>query len=555
MAGLALGLLGLLASQGSDPYSASAPLAIRGVTPEAATPRLGEPTNLRLDLSARYTNPYDPALIRVDARVETPSGKSYLHPAYLTRDFSPTTAKKEPPYWNLRLTLNEPGLHRITVTATDVTGTVVAKTIALTPVEGNPLGFVRVSERDHRYFETDRGLAYWPIGTNGPLPPDAPGINLVRIPLDLESPGVGYGRFSPESAWELDARLSALRSRGQRALITLYSGTSLLDGPGGSWATSGLNRRNGGPLDYPTDFWNSPAVEKGTAALLRYVVARYSADPAVFAWELWDEVDRVSDFARDRARAWHSRTAATLRSLDSFYRHPITTSVANPAGVKELELLPELDFLQTHANADDPVGPVVVQGSRKGGWGKPHLPSRIGYGEGTDVRSVGTRDPMWAALATLSCGASIPAIQPNPGDLPSISAPLGRFVQGIDFPREAFRPTRPTFGYLYPAGSKAPPGLNSWAIVGERTVVIWMRNSLGILSRLRKGLEEGTVPPTFCRLEGLASGTYDVQLWDTTKTEPASVLTRTVPVSGVLTIPLPAIGHDLAVKAILRENK
>ena len=70
--------------------------------------------------------------------------------------------------------------------------------------------------------------------------------------------------------------------------------------------------------------------------------------------------------------------AAALRALDP-WGHPVATSFSNPAGVKEIDLLGELDFLQTHAYIPgDVVNPVAIQQSRKGGWGKPHLLGEIG---------------------------------------------------------------------------------------------------------------------------------------------------------------------------------
>src|SRR5699024_8773417 len=139
--------------------------------------------------------------------------------------------------------------------------------------------------------------------------------------------------------------------------------------------------------------------------------ARYGADPGVFAWELWNEADLTREFPVPAARAWHAKIATALRALDP-YAHPIATSFSNPAGVTEIDLLGELDFLQTHAYIpSDVVNPVAVQQSRKGGWGKPHLAAEIGADSRgpnpKDTRGYEVHDPMWAAIGTASSGSAM----------------------------------------------------------------------------------------------------------------------------------------------------
>lgn len=491
MPGVLLGLAALsLTAQGTRPtaHARNESLAIRSVAPPAEAPRLWSPAELRIDLAATYANPFDPAQVRIDAKIETPSGRSYVQPGFFAQSFSRgTQGEKETltpegdAYWALRFTATEPGEHKITVTAQDRSGTTTAKTLALSalpPASASPVsGFLGVSRADRRYFETTLGKAFWPVGTNlawggeaGTRDYDkwlpkysAQGVNLVRLWLSpawstfgLERKDLGYGVFDLGNAWRLDYVLNEARSRGIRAQLCLESYNVLRDKDASNfWEEGPHNRRNGGPLDYPGQYWTDPTAEKVALAKMRYVVARYGSDPAVFAWEFWNEADLTRDFPIPAARSWHAKMATALRALDP-YGHLITTSFSAPAGVKEIDLLGELDFLQTHAYVtEDIVNPVAVQQSRKGGWGKPHLLGEVGadYRGPTakDLRGYEVHDPLWAAIGTASSGSSMAwwwDTGTDPKGWYPLYGALSRFVEGIDFPREGFRQTRPGFGYL-----------------------------------------------------------------------------------------------------------
>ncbi|RYG85894.1 hypothetical protein EON77_04725 [bacterium] len=133
----------------------------------------------------------------------------------------------------------------------------------------------------------------------------------------------------------------------------------------------------------------------------------------------------------------------------------------------------------------------------------------------------------------------------------SLEIPAGRHTirvenTGRDWMRASFR--------FRGALVQKTPALDAWAAVGEKTIVLWARNSGRPFARLMAEGESagGTIPPTYAKLAGLASGTYDVTLWDTWEGKPIRTLERNVGLDGILTVALPAITHDLAVKAVLR---
>lgn len=104
------------------------------------------------------------------------------------------------------------------------------------------------------------------------------------------------------------------------------------------------------------------------------------------------------------------------------------------------------------------------------------------------------------------------------------------------------------------SGGDRPP-LNGWAIVGNRTALGWVRVEGRTWPRVALFKRPPTAsPPSVMRLNGLASGTYSVVLWDTWKGALEKNLSIKVGLDGVARIPLPAIDDDLGVKLMWRSR-
>ena len=114
-----------------------------------------------------------------------------------------------------------------------------------------------------------------------------------------------------------------------------------------SWEDGVFNIANGGILHSPAEFWQSPEMDRFYVEKLRYLVARYSGDPTVFAWEFWNEIDISRDMPLDLAKEWHQRMGKQLQKTDP-YHHLITTSFGNSMGIKDIDYLSEMDYTQTH---------------------------------------------------------------------------------------------------------------------------------------------------------------------------------------------------------------
>jgi hypothetical protein len=189
--------------------------------------------------------------------------------------------------------------------------------------------FVRVSPRDPRYFELSDGSPYIPIGLNLIHPPGSgmPGMerwlrllsenhgNYARIWLsdpffDIEH--VRSGQYDEDKAKRIDVLLAAARKHDIRLKLCLEHFRHFGNG-GPSWNAKPLHlRSNGGPADNVADFFDGQASREQFKRKLAWYAHRYGDDPAVFGWELWNEVDCV---AGGDYLAWSEVMLAELHRL------------------------------------------------------------------------------------------------------------------------------------------------------------------------------------------------------------------------------------------------
>ncbi|MCC7492851.1 MAG: DUF5060 domain-containing protein [Fimbriimonadaceae bacterium] len=462
-------------------FKQAAPLAIRGVQlsrPEV--PRYAR-LELRLDLTATYDNPFDPAEINVQGEFRGPGGELLRVPGFLYQPCARQLVGGEqitpsgPPEWRLRFAPPTVGAWQYALTATDRSGTVSGPRGQFTCTASPAPGFVRISRDDPRYFAFDNGAPYFAIGANVCWPGSRgtfdyddwfpayarAGGNYARLwigPFDaftLERQAQegredsGLGRYDQRNAWRLDYVLELAEQQGLYLMFCAESFNALRSRPPyHTWQTYPYNAALGGPLAEPQQFFTDPAARRWFQNRLRYLVARYGYSPHVMSWEYWNEVDIIDRYVSAEVTAWHQEVSRYVRALDP-WKHLQTTSYANSAADPAVDGLPEMDYTQTHNyGARDTAVTLTQWARRKRAFDKPHYVGEFGLdagGAGADRDPGGDslHDGLWATLAAGDAGVGMLwwwDSYIHPKNLYGEYAAIQRFVAGIDFGRAGLQP-------------------------------------------------------------------------------------------------------------------
>lgn len=251
-------------------------------------------------------------------------------------------------------------------------------------------GTVTVSARHPRYFATAAGDAagagqtFIPIGLNLCFPrfarDEKTGLKQYEIWLDALARNGGNfarvwlghpffnvepvraGAFDEAIARRLDAVLAMAQERGIRLKLTLEHFRSIqlrteaeLFAGAASFARPVYSSGQGGYALSMRDFLDSPQCRLRYTEKLHWLAGRYAGHPAVFGWELWNEMDAV-DAPEQSWLGWSADMLATLRrrmpekllmqSLGSYDSEVITPRYAAYAR------LPQADLVQVHRYLD-----------------------------------------------------------------------------------------------------------------------------------------------------------------------------------------------------------
>ncbi|MCP4645464.1 MAG: cellulase family glycosylhydrolase, partial [bacterium] len=474
----------------SGTLAMSRPLAVRAVTADRTELPAYERVTLTVDLTATYRNPYDSDQICVDATVQPSEGDAWHVPGFLYQECARTLVDNVEhieasgtPGWRVRLSFKKPGQYSVTVVATDQSGSVTSEPLSLTATAANAPGMVRRHPRDHRYLVTDRGETLFLSGANvcwgdrrGTFSYDEwlpqyakAGCNFFRVWLSpgwttfaMNSADAGYDEIDLGSAWRLDHVLESAEQLDLRVLLCVDSFNILRSNKRGfgQWEDSYYVKTNGGPLDNPREYFTDTKMLKAYRDRLRYLVARYGYSPNVFAWEFWNEVDIIDDYDSDAVTAWHRDMARYLRSVDP-WNHLIGTSHAGPAGDPQLDVIPELDFVQTHHySATDMARDLHNDRLLKAAaQDRPHFHGEFGIchdGQRTaemDPQAVHFRNALYASAGQLQAGTPMTwwwDTYVHPYDLYTVLGAFNRWIEGYDFVAQESQPVRATI--LLPEG-------------------------------------------------------------------------------------------------------
>jgi hypothetical protein len=381
-----------------------------------------ETLTVRFELNRQVDNPFDPEKIDVTCTVKTPSGKTLEHAGFWYQDYDRAERFEDDdlrpmgrPEWRVRITPREAGEHTYSLCVkfpNEEPLQLPARPFVALPSEGK--GFIRVSERDRRFLEFETDKFFYPIGHNVSTPVDircwreifkqdppagrglrmyenvfdkmqAHRENTVEVWMASWWVGIewtsrwrnyyGAGRYSLQNAWKLDSLLDMARQRGIYVHLVLDNHGKFSQWCDWEWDNNPYNSKSpgdNGVVPTAEQSFSDPTARKWHRNKLRYIAARWGADPAILGWELVSEYDLVGGLhnqdkiKRERypigfhcsptLQNWAREMIGHLRQCD-VYDHPVTNHYATDYRLVDeqlaRELTPEgkplLDYVATDA--------------------------------------------------------------------------------------------------------------------------------------------------------------------------------------------------------------
>ena len=578
---------------GAPVETATAPAALPTPTANAAQVAEYQKFELTWPVDQVYQNPYDPAVVQVEGHFLSPTGQPVAVPGFFYEGFtrSKTAEGYERltptggPQWKVRFAPHEAGKWRYYVQVRDALGT--RKSAEGTFTAGaptHPEGLVRVSKRDPHYFEWENGDNLYPFAINMrdggdqaeaqagtydfdhffPLFHQA-GITVVRTWMCAWWAGIEWsqkyhsrfgdlGRYSQYNAWRLDYAADLAEQNDLYLEITLGShGQLRQDKYDQEWEYNPYAVENGGFLPAPFMFFTSERAKADVKQRYRYIAARWGYSRNLFSWDLWNEIDLSEGYNPVQVAAWHQEMARYLRQVDQ-QPHLIVSHIALYWGSgEELWNLPEIDYIQSDSywgkTRDEDMNKSFA---KRVGYNKPFI--FIEYGPQTAGLDALAPNVLQAKmLQEFRSGMWVSAMMPwsAPGGfwyqkeweryrLADYMKGLQAFLGGEDRRGKGYQ--------MVPVALTPDKPLRVQAMQNADSAKLYVFNWDGLGQRDNSGTGVAGVT---ARLDKLKPGNYTVEFWDPIagKVQATQPATST---DGSLTIPLPPVVGDLAIKVLPR---
>lgn len=309
-------------------------------------------------------------------------------------------------------------------------------------------GIVRVSKSDPTRFAGEDGAAVYPVGCNvawqnGSEPTIGEqlatlaksGVNWSRIWANhwdgknpywkVDAEPVKDGWMYPGVLDKWDGIYAAAEKSGVRFQMVLFHHGPWSVDVNSNWGENPWNVKNGGFLKEPREFFTNGKAVQLSKNWVRYAIARWGSSPAVFAWELFNEVEWTQPPRQDKdwgpVVAWHNMMADYIRSLDA-NKHMVTTSSA----MDEPALWEKMDYYQPHGY------PTNVGAMMRGAKVPTDKPMFFGeFGASGPSQDGALRDGLWASALAGHSGAACFWYWDKVGSSPEYQAEYKKFTDTI----------------------------------------------------------------------------------------------------------------------------
>jgi cellulase (glycosyl hydrolase family 5)/uncharacterized protein DUF5060 len=564
----------------SNRLSASAPELL------TANPLCWRKTEFRVEATGTYVTPFDADQIALDAEIRSPAGQVFLVPAFFYQDFDLRTEKSDEhetfvgghDEWRIRFTPQEAGKYSIRIRARDHSGEVTSASTQFSVGPGVDHGFIRVSERDHHYFEFADGTPYFAVGENmvhGSL------ANYKRWITKLAANGGNYsrlwmgypegleigpaGEYRLDIAWKFDKIIDLSEEFGiyQKICIDYIRNISPRGEPRKTFdpENNAYSISNGGPCKEMRDFFALPEARRMFKNRLRYLAARWGYSTHIMAWELWNEIGSADQRAvRDHTLVvdWNREMCRYMKSVDP--HHMTTNSLSSTEIWPEMWELPENQFAQMHGyyyfseemkrDAKDMAAFLTKWLGQISGYNKPYLFAEFGVvpdkpgNEGLwdkDPQGVHLHNGLWAPLADGAAGTGMIWWWHNyvdPKNLYFQFRPVAEFTKGIPWTSEGFQKADL---------DASNENLRASGLSGKHLTLLWLQNRQYTWWNVVQGERISPVADSVVTVKQASPGAYQLEYFDTWE---GKVTKKSVVRNGQngLQVPVPVIERDIAIK-------
>lgn len=551
------------------------------ITPLAETVGQYEKFELVIAHDIGYSNPYDPNDIRLDAEFEAPNGDilrtaGFFYRDYLQAETNPDILIAQDASWRVRFAPTQTGAwrYRVMITTPNTTITSDWANFEVTPSDSK--GFIRIDERNRRYFAFDNGDPYFPIGQNMGWAVENPianyqlwlnemqtvGANFIRVWMaswgfGIEWLDTGLGNYDnrQDRAFQLDKVIELAEARDIYIMLALLNHGAFSETVNAEWDNNPYNSANGGMLDNPVEFGTNPDARRLWLQRLRYIVARWGYSTSIMSWEWWNEVNWTPLADETILSAWMAEGNAYLAEYDP-YDHLITHSGSQ---VNHTTVWADLDFTQQHLyemrNLPREFASEIPQ------WltqypDKPFLMGEFGSPAEIDADGLLIHLGLWSAPMNGASGTGMTwwwDTYIHPQNLYYHFGGIASFFADEDMGSHIWATTSAS---LSDDGDAKVYGLQTndrallWVVSDDYSPSFMDRQ---YRTNLRNNIENPlaigfpVISGLSITLPNLTDGTYEVEIWDTFTGTILNSQTITASADG-LVVPLPDFDRDLALK-------
>ncbi|MEN3013104.1 MAG: DUF5060 domain-containing protein [Endomicrobiia bacterium] len=513
---------------------------INTVLPEKNRVGKYEKFELVVEISATYTNPYDPHQVDLSCVFFSPSNKEW-------RIFGFYDGTK----WKIRFTPNETGVWSYRVFLKDQTGQTESNLLSFECMESDSHGWIKVAP-NKRYLMYDDNTPFYGVGfcrawNSLSVPFETLkefGVNMILIWVGppwvgmIENTSKGIGIYDQQICYTIENYIQQAEKNNIHIILCLWPHDALRI-PGQPWPSGNWAKNAYSLITTPEGFYSDTStVWDYQQKLYRYIIARWGYSTSLAIWNIIVEINGTTGYSINPSAAeeWCKRVHNFFKQNDP-YKKPTCGSKSGDQfwnnGYNIFDIA-EIHTYKDKNNASE-VADTIITYTRQmwAGFLKPNFVGEFGTDD-QNLQPFHLHNAIWAGL---SAGAAITPLDWNDGgswgditdDMLQHMKIFSNFIKEIDFVNDDF----------IPANVSVVPSGEVFGMKGNKCCFGWIRKTDDTIERV-------------LTISGMTDGVYEMKFYDT-YTGDFFYITLATSTYGFLSTKIPAISKtDFAFKGYLK---